>query len=282
MNARDLRRAAGAQLTAAGVPNAQVDAGLLLAFVLDRSVGELIAVDDLSDADAARYRELVDRRAQREPLQHIIGHVAFGPIEIEVGPGVFIPRMETELLYAWAVTQIENIARPVVVDLCSGSGALALAVAATHPGARVHAVEIDDRAHEWLSHNLSRMPVDVRDRVTVHRGDAADPDILPGVVADLVVSNPPYIPEGADLPTEVADHDPALALFGGADGMSVITPMISVVARILRPGCAVGIEHDDSTGDLVMAALGSSGYFDTITQKPDLAGRARFVTATRR
>lgn len=282
MNARQIRRAAVARLIEADVPNAQVDAGLLLAFVLGRSVGELIAVDEVSDADAARYRELVDRRAQREPLQHIIGHVAFGPIDIEVGRGVFIPRMETELLYAWAVTRIETMTDPVVVDLCSGSGALALALAASHPGARVHAVEIDRSAHKWLCHNRSRMPADVRDRVTVHLGDAANPNILPDITADLVVSNPPYIPEGADLPVEVADHDPALALFGGADGMSVITPMISVIARILRPGCAVGIEHDDSTGDLVMDALATDGHFDSITQKPDLAGRARFVTATRR
>ncbi|HEY9314255.1 peptide chain release factor N(5)-glutamine methyltransferase [Williamsia sp.] len=282
MSARDIRRAAAAQLSAAGVPSAQVDAGLLLAFVLDRSVGELVAVDELSDVDADRYRELVDRRARREPLQHIIGHVAFGPIELEVGPGVFIPRMETELLYAWALTQIAEAPRPVVVDLCSGSGTLALALAVGHPGAVVHAVEIDAAAHKWLCHNLSRMPDEVRDRVVVHLGDAADPQILPDVLADLVVSNPPYIPEGADLPAEVSDHDPARALFGGADGMAVITPMISVVVRLLRPGGAVGIEHDDTTAALVTDALEADGHFDSITQKNDLAERARFVTAMRR
>ncbi|PXW29917.1 UNVERIFIED_CONTAM: release factor glutamine methyltransferase [Williamsia faeni] len=282
MSAKEVRRAAAVQLSAAGVPNAQVDAGLLLAFVLGRSVGELIVVDELSDAEARRYRELVDRRARREPLQHIVGHVAFGPIELDVGPGVFIPRMETELLYAWALEQIEQMSHPVVVDLCSGSGALALALAVGHSGAEVHAVEIDDAAHKWLCHNLSRMPAEVRDRVTVHLGDAADPNILPEVHADLVVSNPPYIPVGAELPVEVADYDPATALFGGADGMSVITPMISVVARILRPGCAVGIEHDDTTGNLVMDALETDGRFGSITQNHDLADRARFVTATRR
>jgi release factor glutamine methyltransferase len=282
VSAREVRRAAAAQLSAAGVPSAQIDAGLLLAFVLDRSVGELVAVDELSDIDADRYRDLVDRRASREPLQHIIGHVAFGPIELEVGPGVFIPRMETELLYAWALTQIAETPNPVVVDLCSGSGALALALATGHPGAVVHAVELDAAAYKWLCHNLSRMPAEVRDRVSVHLGDAADPQILPEVIADLVVSNPPYIPEGADLPAEVADHDPARALFGGADGMSVITPMIAVVARLLRPGGAVGIEHDDTTAALVTEVLGAGGHFDSITQKNDLAERARFVTAMRR
>lgn len=282
MNPGEIRREATRALAAAGVPTPGVDATLLLAHVVGRSTGELIALDDLSDDELARYRHCVDRRSRREPLQYIIGHVQFGSLDIEVGPGVFIPRMETEILWSWGAEQIGPLPAPVAVDLCSGSGALALSLAASHPEVRVHAVELDGDALKWLQLNRSRLPAPVRDRVVVHEGDVCDPAVLPGVRADLVVANPPYIPTGADLPIEVAGFDPYRALFGGADGMSVITPMIETVARVLRPGGAVGIEHDDTTGPLVMAALEGTGDFETVTQISDLAGRPRFVTATRR
>lgn len=282
LSIREVRREATGRLAAAGVPTPGVDARLLLAHVVGRTTGDLIALDDLSDDELSRYRRLVDRRARREPLQHIVGHVQFGSVDIEVGPGVFIPRMETEILSSWGADVIRALPAPAVVDLCSGSGALALSLADTHDDAVVHAVELDSDALRWLRLNHSRLPDRVRDRVHVHKGDVCDRAVLPGVLADLVVANPPYIPAGADLPIEVADFDPHRALFGGADGMSVITPMIETVAAILKSGGAVGIEHDDSTGSLVVAALEEDGNFESVIQIRDLADRPRFVTATRR
>jgi release factor glutamine methyltransferase len=281
VTAREIRRAATDRLTAAGVASPHVDAALLMAHVTGTSVGGLVAVDDLSDDQVRRYRALVDRRAAREPLQHIVGHVQFGSIELEVGPGVFIPRMETETLWAWALGLIAEMSDPVVVDLCSGSGALALAIADAQRSARVHAVEIADEPMRWLVRNLSRLPDQVRDRVSLHQGDVRDPSVLDGVRADVVVANPPYIPTSAELPIEVVEFDPHLALFGGADGMSVIVPMIGTIASILVAGGSVAIEHDDSTGPDVMAAFADDGRFESIVQNNDLTGRPRFVSARR-
>ena len=281
MNAREHRRAATAELAAAGVPSPDVDAALLLAHVAGTSVGGLVTVDELTQEQADTYRAMIDRRRAREPLQHIIGHVQFGMVDLEVGPGVFIPRMETEALLSWALEAIADVAEPVVVDLCSGSGALALSIADARRNAVVHAVEIADEPLRWLHRNLSRMSDQVADRVEVHQGDVRDPAVLTGIRADVVVANPPYIPETAELPVEVIDHDPPLALFGGADGMSVIGPMIATVAQLLEAGGKVAIEHDDSTGQAVIEVLTADGRFDSIVQNRDLAGRPRFVTATR-
>ncbi|MCZ4552957.1 N5-glutamine methyltransferase family protein [Gordonia rubripertincta] len=281
MSLREIRRQATDVLAVAGVDTPDVDAALLLAHVVGRTVGELVMVDDLTDDQLSRFHEFVRRRATREPLQHIVGRVQFGSIEVEVGPGVFTPRMETELLWSWGCDVLAAVPDPVVVDLCSGSGALALALATSVSSSLVHAVEIDPDALTWLRRNLSHLPRPARDRVVVHSGDVRDPRVLAGVSADLVVANPPYIPIGADLPAEVAEHDPVLALFGGDDGMSVITPMIETIARVLVPGGAVAIEHDDTTGDLVMAALDAGGDFEGISQMSDLVGRPRFVSARR-
>ncbi|OZG30281.1 protein-(glutamine-N5) methyltransferase, release factor-specific [Williamsia sp. 1138] len=281
MSLREIRRQATDVLAVAGVDTPDVDAALLLAHVVGRTVGELVMVDDLTDDQLSRFHEFVRRRATREPLQHIVGRVQFGSIEVEVGPGVFTPRMETELLWSWGCDVLAAVPDPVVVDLCSGSGALALALATSVSSSLVHAVEIDPDALTWLRRNLSHLPRPARDRVVVHSGDVRDPSVLAGVSADLVVANPPYIPIGADLPAEVAEHDPVLALFGGDDGMSVITPMIATIARVLVPGGAVAIEHDDTTGDLVMAALDAGGDFEGISQMSDLVGRPRFVSARR-
>mgnify|MGYP000311271039 CR=1 FL=1 len=174
----------------------------------------------------SRFRALVERRAQRIPLQHLIGTAAFGPVEVQVGPGVFIPRPETEALLEWAMNQ-PLPPSPVIVDLCTGSGALALALAHTWPQAQVVAVEKSPEALVYARRNCAGSAVDVLE------ADVTLPSLLAdrnGTV-DLLVSNPPYIPEGAELDPEVADHDPAAALFGGPDGMSVIVPMI-VLASI--------------------------------------------------
>ena len=189
-------------------------------------------------------------RAQRVPLQHITGRAAFGPAHLQVGPGVFIPRPETESLLEWALAQ-DLPPRPIIVDLCTGSGALAIALAASLPGARVIAVDDDATALEYARRNAADTTVQLV------AGDVTDPDLLPDLVGmvDLVVANPPYIPDGAVLEPEVAQHDPAHALYGGADGMSVITPIVVRAAEWLTPGGLLAVEHDDSTAQATVAVI---------------------------
>jgi len=267
---------AAATLAAAGIDSARVDAEHLAAHIagVDRARLGFVEPDP---AFFTRYRELIAQRKQRIPLQHIIGTAAFGPVTVVVGPGVFIPRPETEALLEWAMTRTLPPA-PVIVDLCSGTGALALALAHTVPGARVVAVEKSDDALVYTRRNCAGTGIDVRS------GDVTEPGVLADLdnTVDLVVSNPPYIPEGAQLDPEVIDHDPAAALFGGPDGMSVIVPIVALAARLLRPGGALGIEHDDTTSDQTVAALCRGGTFDDVTARRDLTGRPRFVTARRR
>ena len=267
---------AAAVLAAAGVDSARVDAEYLAAHAagVDR-VRVMFAEPD--PAFYPRFRDLVTRRAQRIPLQHLIGTAAFGPVEVQVGPGVFIPRPETEALLEWAMNQ-PLPPSPVIVDLCTGSGALALALAHTWPQAQVVAVEKSPEALVYARRNCAGSAVEVLEADVTVPSLLADRD---GTV-DLLVSNPPYIPDGAELDPEVIDHDPAAALFGGPDGMSVIVPIIALAARLLRPGGKLGIEHDDTTADQVVAALDRDGTFGDITARRDLTGRPRFVTATRR
>ncbi|TXH21906.1 MAG: peptide chain release factor N(5)-glutamine methyltransferase [Mycobacterium sp.] len=267
---------ATATLAAAGIDSARVDAEYLAAHIAGVDRARLLFVEP--DATFfAGYSDVVARRAQRVPLQHLIGTAAFGPVEVHVGPGVFIPRPETEALLEWAMNQ-PLPPSPVIVDLCTGSGALALALAHTWPQAHVVAVEKSPEALVYARRNCAGSAVEVLE------ADVTVPSLLSdrtGTV-DLLVSNPPYIPDGADLDPEVIDHDPAAALFGGPDGMSVIVPIIALAARLLRPGGKLGIEHDDTTADQVVAALDRDGTFGDITARRDLTGRPRFVTATRR
>ncbi|WP_371824598.1 peptide chain release factor N(5)-glutamine methyltransferase [Mycolicibacterium sp. TY81] len=264
------------QLAAAGIDSARVDAEYLAAHAagVDRA---RVMFSEPDPEFYPRFRDLVARRARRIPLQHLIGTAAFGPVEVRVGPGVFIPRPETEALLEWAMTQ-PLPPSPLIVDLCTGSGALALALAHTWPQAQVVAVEKSPEALVYARRNCAGSAVEVLE------ADVTVPSLLAdrtGTV-DLLVSNPPYIPDGADLDPEVIDHDPAGALFGGPDGMSVIVPIIALAARLLRPGGKLGIEHDDTTADQVVAALDRDGTFGDITARRDLTGRPRFVTATRR
>lgn len=263
------------QLAAAGIDSARVDAEYLAAHAagVDRA---RVMFSEPDPEFYPRFRDLVARRARRIPLQHLIGTAAFGPVEVRVGPGVFIPRPETEALLEWAMTQ-PLPPSPLIVDLCTGSGALALALAHTWPQAQVVAVEKSPEALVYARRNCAGSAVEVLE------ADVTVPSLLAdrtGTV-DLLVSNPPYIPEGAELDPEVIDHDPAAALFGGPDGMSVIVPIIASAARLLRPGGRLGIEHDDTTADQVVAALERDGSFGDITARQNLAGRPRFVTATR-
>ncbi|RJO72410.1 peptide chain release factor N(5)-glutamine methyltransferase [Nocardia panacis] len=275
------------RLSAAGVGSPRADAELLAAHLLGVERGRLVLVPMVEPEVADRYRALVQQRARRIPLQHLTGVAAMGGIDLAVGPGVFVPRPETELLFAWALAQLETVRHdhaPVVVDLCAGSGALALAVAQARPDALVHAVEVDPAALQWTRRNAEARIAAGDTPITVHAADVTAPDLLTELdgTVDVVLSNPPYIPVGALLEPEVAEHDPHPALFGGPDGLDVIRPMVPAIARLLRSGGATAIEHDDSNAAGVVEAFTADGRFIEIVEHPDLAGRPRFVAATRR
>ena len=263
------------RLRGAGVESAAYDAGVLLAHVLGVPRTELALVEAVSSAQAERFGHLVGQRAARVPLQHLTGIAYFRHVELAVGPGVFVPRPETELLAGWAVEQASLIESPVVVDLGTGSGAIAKAVAREVPAARVHAVELDERAHAWAARNLAGTGVDLR------QGDLAEAfDDLAGAV-DVLVSNPPYIPHEAweTVAVEVRDHDPELALYATGDGLDTIRVVERRAALLLRPGGAVGVEHADVQGESAPAVFAAGGRWEEVRDHRDLAGRARFLTA---
>jgi release factor glutamine methyltransferase len=260
-----------------------VDAELLLGHVLGIPRTRLLTLDAVEDADAARFEELVAQRADRVPLQHLTGRAPFRHLELAVGPGVFVPRPETELLVSWALERLSGTVAPVVVDLGAGSGAIARSLAHEHPGARVTAVERDPGAIEWTRHNAAARAAAGDTPVDVVAGDMTDPGVLRELDGgvDLVVSNPPYVPDGARVPREVADHDPPLALWGGADGLDVVRGLLVTAARLLRPGGRLGIEHADQQGESLPAVVRAHGGFADVDDHRDLAGRPRFTTARR-
>ena len=271
--------AAVERLRHARVPSPEHDAEALLAHVLGTTRAGLVAVEDVAPSALEEYDALVARRAAREPLQHLIGTVGFRHVEVAVGPGVFVPRPETELLAGWAVEQAAAIAAtsraPVVVDLCTGSGVVAKAIAVEVPAAEVHAAELDEEAHRWAGRNLLGTSVDLR------LGDMATAfDDLAGHV-DVVTCNPPYIPLEAweSVAPEARDHDPHLALFSGADGLDAIRVLERRAARLLRPGGVVGFEHADVQGESAPALFTATGRWVDVRDHTDLAGRARFTTA---
>ncbi|WP_327113141.1 peptide chain release factor N(5)-glutamine methyltransferase [Nocardia sp. NBC_01730] len=273
-------------LRTAGVHSPQADAEQLAAHVLGVARTRLALTPLVSPDELAEYRELVARRAQRIPLQHLTGTSAMGAIDLAVGPGVFVPRPETELLFAWALAQLEALPHdhtPIVVDLCTGSGALALAIAHARPDADVHAIELDPAALPWARRNADDRIAAGDTPITLYADDVTDPVLLADFDGrvDVVVSNPPYIPEGARLDPEVVEHDPHIALFGGPDGLDVIRAMLPNITRLLRPGGATAIEHDDTNGSGLAALLAATAAFTDIIEHPDLAGKPRFVAATR-
>ncbi|WP_432955378.1 peptide chain release factor N(5)-glutamine methyltransferase [Micromonospora haikouensis] len=270
-------------LAAAGIDAPRAEAELLAAHVLGVPRGRLALADGLTPDQLDRYDALVARRADREPLQHLTGSAAFRHLELAVGPGVFVPRPETELLAGWGVDQA-RAGSALVVDLCSGSGAIALAVAQEAPAARVVAVERSPAALAWLRRNAADRAAAGDRPVEVVAADVTDPGLLGDLEGrvDVLLCNPPYVPRAVEVPPEVAAHDPDEAVFGGADGLDVIRPVLARAARLLRPGGVLGVEHDDTHGAAVPALLVADGRYEAVEEHRDLAGRPRFATARRR
>lgn len=270
-------------LSAAGVPSARTDAELLAAHLLGVERTKLMMVPLIDPPVVDALRRLVNQRAARVPLQHLTGSSEFGGLELGVGPGVFVPRPETELLLSWGLKFLASLSAPTVVDLCTGSGALALLVANARPDAVVHAVEKDSAALAWARYNADQRSTAGDCRVQLHAGDVADPAVLGGLEGsvDLVLCNPPYVPEGTPVPPEVGQHDPHEAVFGGRDGLDVVRSVVSCSARLLRPGGGVAIEHDDTHGGSVPAMLAARRVLSDVEDHSDLAGRPRFATALR-
>lgn len=289
MSLRTLIGAAAERLAAAGVPSPRHDAEVLAAHVLGVGRGELLLHPEPDGGFAPRYAELIDRRTAREPLQHITGEAPFRHRTLKVGPGVFVPRPESELTAGAAIDAARTVQRsgrsPAVADLYAGTGAIGLAVADEAPGTTVHLVEAHDAAVRWLRRNVDEWRTDHPDRpaaVTAHHHDVDGclPE-LDGRV-DVVAANPPYIPEGARIrDPEVAAHDPAAALWSGPDGLDAMRVLERTAARLLRPGGLVVAEHADVQGTAAPGVFTSTGRWTDVADHLDLAGRPRYLTAVR-
>lgn len=276
------------RLDAAGIEHPAADAELLLGFVLGESRGRVQALAvtgaEVSPGDRARAEALAAERASRVPLQHLTGRAPFRGLELSVGPGVFVPRPETESVAQLAIDALAVVPdpSPIAVDLCTGSGAIALAIAQEAPTARVWAVEKSREAHAWAARNVAALG---DGRVTLLLGDVADAAaLLPTEVvgrAHVVVSNPPYIP-AAMVPRdpEVRDHDPDLALYGGEDGLDVVRVISRVARELVAPGGALVLEHAETQGAMIRAILTADGWRAPATHR-DLTLRDRATTALR-
>jgi release factor glutamine methyltransferase len=263
------------RLTGAGIDTPRVDAELLLAHVSGIARGRLGLLSAVEAVIAAQFADALERRAAREPLQHITGSTPFRGIEVSVGPGVFVPRPETELLVDAVLPALTSATDPVAVDLCAGSGAIALAIAAEVPGAAVYAVEGCADALRWLRCNAA-------ERIHVVAADVRGP-VLPelGGRVSAVVSNPPYVPDATAVSPEVL-CDPPAAVFAGADGLRLIPAVVARAAELLQAGGVLALEHDESQARAVHTLLHAAGVWDSIEDHRDLAGRPRYVRAVRR
>ena len=282
MNVRETLKDAKEQLALSEIDG--IDAEILLAHVLGISRMDLHnplvlerTLASLGDTSIAldTFHDLLARRILHEPLQYITGTAYFRNLELKVGPGVLVPRPESELLVGEVLTHISNLPAPVsVVDLGSGSGALALAIATEAPNSRVIAVEKSDEALVWLKKNVEAIIEDLR---IVH-SDVSD--ALIGIKCDVVIANPPYIQDESDLPRDVVEHEPAIALFGGKDGMDAPRAFIAASSRLLKSGGLLAIEHNELQGSLIADAL--SHDFQEIQLHQDLVGRPRWTSAIRK
>lgn len=282
MEIKALLRVAKSQLAESGIN--EVDAEHLLAHVLGLTRMDLhnsvlveSTIATISDIDVieAQFFDLLDRRLNHEPLQYLTGVAPFRYLEIQVGPGVLVPRPESELLVEAVLQHIANLPAPVsVIDLGAGSGALSLAIATEAPTARVIAVEKSPEAIFWLKKNVSVIAENVR----VVEGDVAD--VLPGVKCDVVIANPPYIPDDQNLPRDVAGFEPHIALFGGPTGMELPRLFITAAARLLKNSGVLVIEHTEVQAIAIAGELAVD--FEDIAVHDDLVGRPRWTSAVRR
>ncbi len=276
-NLADALSAAAARLAEAGVPSPRVDAELLAAHLLGVSLGRVRALALMDAESPDGLEDLVAERATRVPLQHITGRAFFRHLELQVGPGVFVPRPETETVAQHAIDQALALPAAKVVDLGTGSGAIAAAVASEVPSAMVYAVELSDLAHAWAERNLAPLGVtllrdDLRTALSEHDG-----------TFDVVVSNPPYIPaEAVPREPEVAEHDPQMALYGGgADGMELPAATAATAARLLKPGGYFIMEHAEVQAAAVLSLLQAAGCWQQVATEYDLTGRERATSARR-
>jgi release factor glutamine methyltransferase len=285
---RPLLTQAVSQLRQVGVDSPEQDARQLLAYAAGIELARLPLIDAVEDDQASNFQALIDKRARRVPLQHLTGLAHFRYLELEVGPGVFVPRPETEVMTGWAIEHLRPmvyaVARgesrhlPVVVELGTGSGAIAKSIATELTGTRVHAVEMSEEAAAYAARNLADTTVEL----SVRDMAGALPE-LNGAV-DLVIANPPYIPLDAfeSVVPEVRDHDPILALVSGQDGLDAIRAVVAEAARLLRPAGLLCVEHADVQGESVQQILIDYKAFAAVRDHRDLAGRPRFVTGIRR
>ncbi len=309
------------RLAAAGVPSPRVDAVALAEHALGVPQLILAVPPPVPAGFEGAYDTLVRRREAREPLQHIVGYARFRRLNIRVEPGVFVPRPETEVVAGRAVEEALRLIAagrtPLVADLCTGSGVLALSVEVEASGSRVVAVDIDPAAVSLARENAARLrtasTADLSETgaaaaaseigvgpsrpgvhgtstgpggIRVEVGDVADPALLSELAGavDVVISNPPYIPAGAvPLEPEVAEHDPPRSLFGGGgDGLGVPREAVAAAARLLRAGGLFVMEHADVQGAAVRDLVDRTGAFEPATTHRDLTGRDRYVLARRR
>ena len=282
MNFKEFLAAGKEQLSAAGID--PLDAEHLMAYALGISrmdlhnpvivEDRLAGFEDLTILEETFWK-LLDARAAHEPLQYLTGVAHFRYLDIQVGPGVLVPRPESELLVQSVLDHCGKISGIVsVVDLGSGSGALALSISTENPHTRVIAVEKDPAAIEWLKKNVSR----INEQVRIVESDVVD--ALEGVSCDVVIANPPYVPDNQELPRDVADHEPSIALFGGPTGLDIPGRFIDTAARLLKSGGFFALEHTEDQGPAI-ASLLEENFADIVLHR-DLTQRPRFTTAIRR
>lgn len=282
MDIKAILKVAKSQLNESGISD--VDSEILLSHVLGLSRMDLHnsvlvqnTVNALSDSDVIeeQFFMLLDRRLNHEPVQYLTGVAPFRYLEIEVGPGVLVPRPESELLVDAVLAHIKNLPSPVsVIDLGAGSGALALAIASEAPDTRVIAVEKSPEAIYWLKKNVAVHATNVR----VVEGDVCD--VLLGIKCDVVIANPPYIPDSQSLPRDVVGFEPHVALFGGPTGMELPAIFIAAASRLLKCGGVLVIEHTEEQGIAIAGKLALD--FEDIALHDDLVGRPRWTSAVRK
>lgn len=267
-----------ARTALAGSPSAAAEARTLVAYALGTEPGQLPLADPLDQAAQQRLQQALARRVAGEPVQHITGIAYFRHTELRVGPGVFVPRPETEALTGWCLERLAGRDSARVVDLCAGSGAISKAIAQEHPGLDQIAVEISAEAVDYLIANLADTEVEV-----VAADMATALGHLDGTV-DLVVCNPPYVPLTAweSVAADVRDHDPQQAVFSGPDGLDAIRVLADAAARLLRPGGLLGAEHAEAQHEAVVELFCRRGDYCAVRDHRDLTDRWRYLTCVRR